>query len=155
MAVFDPLAAREGLVTGKKGHGRMSRLVQGFLVPVLDPQVIIRRQTRPGLFVSNDRRPRLPEGEVSAHLVPVPVRVEQSCDAASTRQLTQLRMHRLGELGSAAVHQHLTGASRPHQDIAPGAGKHHKTLAHRDDSGAFLGESGARERRQGQTQNAA
>jgi hypothetical protein len=72
------------------------------------------------------------------------VRVEQSCDTALTGQLAQLRKHGIGELGSAAVHQHLPGASRPHQDITSGAGEHHETLAHRDDSGAALGESGAR-----------
>jgi len=110
---------------------------------------------RPGLFVSNDRRLRPPEGEVSAHLLPVPVRVEQSCHTASTRQPAQVRKHRIGERGSAAVHQHLTGACRPHQDITPGAGEHHETLAHRDDSGAFLGESGTRKGWQGQTQDAA
>ena len=104
--------------------------------------------------MSNDRRLGPPEGEVSARLLPVPVRVEQGCDAASTRQPAQALNYRIGERGSAAVHQHLTGACRPHQDITPGAGEHHETLAHRDDSGAFLGESRA-QGRQGQTQDAA
>ena len=110
---------------------------------------------RPGLFVSNYRRLRPPEGEVSAHLLPVPVRVEYRCHTACARQLAQALKYRIGELGSAAVHQHLTGACRPHQDITPGAGEHHETFAHRDHSEAFLGESVARERRQGQTQDAA
>jgi len=82
------------------------------------------------------------------------VRVEHSCDTACARQTAQACKHRIGELGGAAVHQHLTGACRPHQDITPGAGQHDETLAHRNDSGAFLGESVAREGRERQTQNA-
>src|SRR5207237_2559755 len=56
VAVLDPLVAGEGLVTGKKGHGRASLSGQRFFVPVLVLQVIIRRQMRPSLFVSDDRR---------------------------------------------------------------------------------------------------
>ena len=155
VAVLDPLVAGEGLAGGEKGLGRVSLRRQRFLVPVLVPQVIIRRQTRPGLFVSDDRRPRLPEGQVPAHLLPVPVRVEHSLDLACARQLAQAGKHRVGEFGGAAVHQHLTGARRPHQDIAPGAGEHDETIAHRDDGGALLGETVAREGRQGQTHDAA
>ena len=155
VAVLDPLIAGEGLVTGKKGHARVSRCGQRFLVPVLVLQVIIRRQMRPGLFVSDDLCLRPPEGQVPAHLLPVPVRVEYCCHTACARQFAQAPKYRIGELGGAAVHQHLTGARRPHQDITPGAGEHHETLAHGDDSGAFLGESRARKGRQGQTQDAA
>jgi hypothetical protein len=73
---------------------------------------------------------------------------------ASARQSAQTRKHRIGELSSAAVHEHLTVACRPYQDITAGAGEHHETLAHRNDSETFLGESGTREGRQGQTDDA-
>ena len=105
--------------------------------------------------MGDDCRSCPPESQVAAHLLPVPVRVEDSCDTARARQPAQPRKHRVGGPGSAAVHQHLTGACRPHQDVTRRAGEHHETIGHRDDREAFLRESIARETRQGQTDGAA
>ena len=110
---------------------------------------------RPGLLVSDDRRPRLPEGKVPAHLLQVPVRVEHGLDPSCASQLAQAPKHRVGEFGPTAVHQHLPGTRGPHQDIAPGAAEHDETVPHRDDGGARLGETVAREGRQGQTRDTA